>query len=193
MRRYFTFFFFLLLSFVSKGQLTKGVWIAGGTASFYSSKNKYSSTVVNQTSDVMRLSINPSVGYFLADKFTIGLRPSYTKIKAQVTTPSGLTTNENRIDLGPFARYYFLQAERQFNVLAEISYQYGFYWFTPRKGNRNTFSASAGTVVFFNSSVGLELLLGYYTQKETIDDPVKTINEQRGLQMTIGFQFYLEK
>jgi hypothetical protein len=192
MKHYFTFFIFLLLSSVSKSQLTKGIWIAGGSGSFYSTENKYSSTVANQTSDVVRLSINPGVGNFVADKFAIGLRPGYTKTKAQVTSLSGLTTNENRFDIGPFARYYFLQADKQFNLLTDISYQYGFYWFTPTKGNRNTFSASAGTVVFFNSSVGLELLFGYYTQKETINDGIRTINEQKGLQMTIGFQFHLE-
>jgi hypothetical protein len=193
MKYSFTVSFFLLFSLVGKSQLTKGNWIAGGTASFYSTKNQYSSSVANQTSDVVRLGISPSVGYFLADKFVLGLRPSYTKTKAQVTTTSGLTTNENRLDVGPFARYYFLESEKQFNVLADVSYQYGFYWFTPTKGNRNTFSASAGTVVFFNSSVGLELLLGYYSQKENINDAFKTINEQKGLQMTIGFQFHLEK
>ncbi|HSR37582.1 MAG TPA: hypothetical protein VLL95_01610 [Phnomibacter sp.] len=192
MKYYFPFCLFLLFSIVARSQLTKGTWIAGGAASFYSTQNKYASNIANQTSDVLRLSINPSIGYFLADKFAIGLRPNYTKNKAQVTSTSGLATNENRFDIGPFARYYFLQAEKQFNLLADISYQYGVYWFKPTKGNRNTFSASAGTVVFFNSSVGLELLLGYYTQKETINDAVKTINEQKGLQMTIGFQFHLE-
>lgn len=192
MKHYFTCFFFLLLSLVSKSQLTKGIWIAGGTASFYATQNKYSSTVANQTSDVVRLSINPSVGYFVADKFAIGLRPGYTKTKSQVNTSGGGNTNENRLDIGPFARYYLLQADKQFNILADISYQFGFYWFTPTKGSRNTFSASAGTVVFFNSSVGLELLLGYYTQKERINDGINTINKQNGLQMTIGFQFHLE-
>lgn len=142
---------------------------------------------------MVRLGISPSVGYFLADKFAVGLRPSYTKTKSQIDSPGGGNTNENRLDVGPFARYYFLAEEKQFNVLADVSYQYGFYWFMPTKGNRNTFSASAGTVVFFNSSVGLELLIGYYTQKETINDAFKTINEQKGLQMTIGFQFHLEK
>jgi hypothetical protein len=129
----------------------------------------------------------------LADKFVLGLRPGYTKNKAQVTTTSGGNTNENRLDVGPFVRYYFLKPDKQFNVLTDVSYQYGFYWFTPTKGNRHTFSASAGTVVFFNSSVSLELLLGYYTQKENIDDAFKAKNEQKGLQMTVGFQFHLIK
>jgi hypothetical protein len=178
---------------IVQAQLTKGNWMAGGTGSFYSTKKKFSSTISNQTLDALRISLSPSLGYFAAEKFAIGVRPSFMKTKSKLTTIGGLTTNENRFDIGPFARYYFLQADKPFNLIADVSYQYGFYWFTPTKGSRNTFSASAGTVVFFNSSVGLELLLGYFTQKETINDGIGTINEQQGLQMTVGFQFHLEE
>ena len=186
-------FSFWTLLFTAQGQLTKGIWLVGGTGGFSSTKNTYSSSAATQTSDVVNLKLSPNIGYFLLDKFAVGLRPSFAKTKAQVTTVSGLSTNENRLDFGPFARYYFLDAEKQFNILADATYQYGFYWFTPTKGNRNTFSASGGTVVFFNSSVGLELLIGYYWRKEKINDAFKTTNEEKGLQMTIGFQFYLEK
>lgn len=45
----------------------------------------------------------------------------------------------------------------------------------------------AGPVIYFNSSVGLELSLGYYYQKPN-NDAATT-----GLQTRIGFQVYLEK
>lgn len=187
-----TFFFLLFLSFTGNTQLNKSTWLVGGTGSFYSTENTYSSSIATYTSDVVRISISPSVGYLLLEKFAVGIRPSYTKTKAQVTTASGINTNENRLDIGPFTRYYFLTANKEFNILTDVSYQYGFYWFTPTKGKRHTFSASAGTVVFFNSSVGLELLIGYTTQTESINDTFKTKNEQKGLQMSIGFQIHLE-
>lgn len=191
LKYFFALSILLMLSNTCTSQLDKGVWLVGGTGSFYSTKNSYTSTVATFNADAIRIGLNPSIGYVLTDKFAVGLRPGYTKTKSTVTTPSGGNTNENRLDIGPFLRYYFLEKQKQFNVLADISYQYGFYWFTPNKGNRNTFSVSTGTVVFFNSSIGLELLIGYYSQNETIKDGISTRNEQRGLQMMIGFQFHL--
>jgi hypothetical protein len=67
------------------------------------------------------------------------------------------------------------------------------YWFTPTKGSINTFSASAGPVIYFNSSVGMEFLLGYYSRKEVIQQNGDIINHQKGFQIGIGFQIHLEK
>jgi len=107
----------------------------------------------------------------------------------------GLTSNVSRFEFGPFARFYFLPADNQYNILADVSYQYGIYYSKPTKGKINTLSASAGTVVFFNSSVGLEFLLGYYSRKEVI--PLTTsgenITKQKGFQISVGFQIHLEK
>lgn len=182
-----------LLFLASNAQLEKGTWLVGGTASLFSTKNTFTSVTTTTNTDALRLTISPSIGYFLADKFTVGLRPGFTKIKSE-TAPNGGNTNENRLDIGPFARYYFLEKTKQFNFLLDASYQYGFYWFTPTTGNRHTFSASAGAEVFFNSTVGLELLIGYYKQNERIDYTIgSTTSISRGLQMMIGFQFHLEK
>jgi hypothetical protein len=193
MKFYITISLICLFTNNANGQLTEGIWLLGGTGSFYSIKNTYSSDIINQTSDVSNLSVAPSAGYFISDKFALGLLSTYSKSKGQVLSAGGGYTNENRLDFGPFARYYFLNMENQYNLLTDINYQYGLYWFTPRKGNRHTFSASVGTVLFFNSSVGLELLLGYYSLKESIDDEINTINKMNGLQMTIGFKFHLER
>lgn len=184
--------FLLILCLQSAhSQLTKGIWLAGGTGSFSSMKNAYSTPTYSQNSDVIDIAVSPNIGYFVADKFPLGLKLSYSKNKAQVTTSSGLYTNVNRFEFGPFARYYFLKADDRYNLLAEVSYQYGIYRFTPDKGNINTFSAAAGPVLFFNSSVGLEFLIGYYRRNEVVNDSYKT--EQKGLQMSIGFQIHLEK
>lgn len=193
MKQFILLFGFSTFCLTAQSQLTEGIWLVGGTGSFSSTQNTYSSSAATQSSEVVNLNLSPNIGYFLLDKFAIGIRPSFAKIKSHITSVNGGNTNENRLDFGPFARYYFLEAEKQFNILTDASYQYGFYWFTPTKGHRNTFSASAGSVVFFNSSVGLELLIGYYWRKEEINDAFKTINEENGLQMTIGFQFNLEK
>jgi hypothetical protein len=193
MKFLFTISLICLFTINANSQLTEGIWLLGGTASLYSTKNTYSTDVANQTSDNLQIGVAPSVGYFIADKFALGLSSTYTKSKVEVTSVGGLYTNENRFDFGPFARYYFLNIDKQYNLLADINYQYGLYWFTPRKGDRHTLSASIGTVVFFNSSVGFELLFGYYSQKESINDQIRTAYEKKGLLMTIGFKFHLEK
>jgi outer membrane protein W len=190
------FLFFYVCVFVvsvSSAQLTKGNWLVGGAASFYSTKYTYSSGTTSFSSNDLKITATPSIGYFLSDKFSTGLRLSYTKTKSIATTPSGGNTNENRLNFGPFARYYFLKTNKSFNLLTDVGYQYGLYWFTPTTGNRSMFSASVGTVVFFNSSVGLEFLVGYYSQREAIKSALEYKNEDKGLQMSIGLQFHLEK
>ncbi len=180
-------------SVTAKSQLTKGNWLVGGAGSLSSLKNNYSSSVYSTSSERLDIKVAANLGYFLADNLAIGIRPGFSKFKEVANSAGGGYSNVNRFELGPFFRYYFLGTDRQFNILTDFSYQHGFYWFKPIKGNSNTFSASAGTVVFFNSSVGLELLLGYYIRKEVIKHGGDIKAEDKGLQINIGFQIHLEK
>lgn len=183
---------FLLISFsVAKSQIDKAIWLVGGSGSFSSTKNTFNSPNYSQTSDVVGIKISPNIGYFIFEKFAIGLRPSFSKDKAQVTTAAGGYTNVNRFEIGPFVRYYFLNKEKPYNILTDISYQTGLYAFRSDKGTNNTFSASVGPVIYFNSSVGLEFLLGYYRRNEKVKEVFETIQE--GFQIGIGFQIHLEK
>ena len=180
----------LLFSFQSYSQLTKGNWLVGGTGNFSSTKNTYATSTYFQTSDVIDVKISPNIGYFIFDKFAVGVGPSFSKNKAQVTTPGGAYTNVNRFEIGPFARYYFLDKENQYNILSEASYQYGIYRFKPDKGNINTLSFLAGPVIYFNSVAGIEFLLGYYKRNEKVTGSYET--EQKGFQMAIGLQVHLQ-
>ena len=183
---------FLLISFsVAKSQIDKAIWLVGGSGSFSSTKNTFNSPNYSQTSDVVGIKISPNIGYFIFEKLAIGLRPSFSKDKAQVTTAAGGYTNVNRFEIGPFVRYYFLNKEKPYNILTDISYQTGLYAFRSDKGTNNTFSASVGPVIYFNSSVGLEFLLGYYRRNEKVKEVFETIQE--GFQIGIGFQIHLEK
>lgn len=194
MKPVFLLFLITFFSFTSYGQLTKGNWLVGGTGNFLSSKNTYTSPTFSSSSDRIDIKISPNIGYFIIDKLGVGLKTSFSKSKGQVIGSGGqINTNENRFEFGPFVRYYFLEADKSYNILTDINYQYGFYWFTPTKGNITTFSASVGSVIFFNSSVGLEFLLGYYSRKEVIQQNGDIINQQKGFQAGIGFQIHLEK
>lgn len=84
-----------------------------------------------------------------------------------------------------------MNKEKPYNILTDISYQTGLYAFRSDKGTNNTFSASVGPVIYFNSSVGLEFLLGFYRRNEKVKEVFETIQE--GFQIGIGFQIHLEK
>jgi len=183
---------FLFFVFTAKSQLDKGVWLVGGTGNLLSSKYEYNSPTLSYTSDRLDIGIAPNVGYFIADKLALGIRLNYTKYKDQVNGAGGGYTNVNRFSFGPLARYYVLNKENRYNLLTEVNYQYGLYSFKPTKGNSNTFNALVGPVIYFNTSVGLEFLLGYYSTTETIKQSGDNITKQSGFQISLGFQIHLE-
>ena len=182
--------FLILVTKLSFGQLDKGVYLVGGTGNLLSSKYEYSTPTLSFSSDRLNIGIAPYIGYFVADKLALGLRLNYSKNREKVN--SGLFTNVNRYSLGPSLRYYFLDKENRYNLLTEINYQYGLFRFKPTKGNSNTFNALVGPVIYLNTSVGLEFLVGYYSTTETIEN-VPSTSKQNGLQLSIGFQIHLEK
>lgn len=183
----------ILASFflTAQSQLTKGNWLAGGTGKFYSYNDTYSSSTYSNKARYTQIDISPSIGYFIVDKLAFGLRPTFSSIKGEVTTPGGGSTNVQRYWIGPFGRYYFLDKDNPFNILTDVSYQYGIFNAGGQKGKLNTFSALVGPVIYFNSSVGIEFLLGYSYSKEDVELASKDI--RKGFQIAAGFQIHLEK
>jgi hypothetical protein len=181
----------LTISIFSFSQLNKNTYLISGSASLSSSKNTYSSGSYYQESDEFNLKVSPNIGYFIVDKLALGIKQSLSWYKAEVTTVGGGISNIKRYDVGPFVRYYFLKKDKMYNIFTEGAYQYGLYWFYKEKGKSNTFSLTAGSVIYFNSSVGLELTAGFSSRNEDIQDGPKTT--LKGLLIGIGFQFHLEK
>lgn len=131
-----------------------------------------------------------NVGYFFIDKLAGGLRPNLFVS----TTKYYNTSGSSRSEIGPFLRYYLLPADQQLNLFIDGSYSRG--W-TSAKNNNNTtnkvssnnFSFMGGPVFFLNSSVAVELSIGYSSTK--FKDGV---DSKRNIITTgIGLQFYLEK
>ncbi len=188
-------FFLTVNSLTAECQITRKNWLVGGTGKFYSYTSQYSSTTYSNEVKYTIIDLSPSIGYFFMDKLALGVRPTFSSFKEKVTIPGG--TNMQQYWIGPFGRYYFLQPDKLVNILTDISYQYGFYGGTAY-GKLNTFSAMVGTVVYFNSCVGIEFLLGYSSSLENIEgfreDAEDFLKETRkGFQMGIGFQIHLEK
>ena len=157
--------------------------------------NNFSYTVYNSEAKITEVKLTPNIGYFVIDKFAVGLKSTLDLRNVKPLSGSG-TGKSLRLDYGPFVRYYFLEKEKQFNILTEASYQFGNVTLTGEKGSRSNFSLLAGPAIYFNSSVALEVLVGYqYTKEEisspTFPNPYKQID--KGFQFAIGFQIHLEK
>ncbi|MEO5649249.1 MAG: hypothetical protein ABIR03_04900 [Ginsengibacter sp.] len=195
MKSFFLSLLLTVLSFAAQSQLTKKTWLVGGSGSLYSYHEDYVFPSVSYSAKYTNIDIASSVGIFLVDRFAAGLRPYLSTYKGE--SSGGATPNQIKLALGPFVRYYFLNKDKQFNLLADISYQLGINQAKEGdnpKGKFNTFSAMAGAEIFFNSSVGIEFLLGYKNQLTTFDNsPSAFRNNRKGFLTSIGFHFHLEK
>lgn len=196
----------LFVTFCSYSQLDKKTWLVGGTGSFNSYKRDESFILPNTGEyvkirwDIKDFEFSPKVGLFIIDKLAVGLSSSFTREKSESTTitgnASGASSNSYRFSVGPFVRYYFLNKDKNFNFLVETNYQFGKVMVTdlPKdKGSINRFTFLAGPELFFNSAVGMEVLLGYKVYNETIDNPYASSIKENGFQLAIGFQIHLEK
>ena len=188
-----------------KSQITQGNWLLGGTANFSTSTQETAVSTGIQKSTYLNYSIAPNVGYFFMDKFAGGLKAGITNGKADygdlrqggVAVASGGYSYATWFDLGPFARYYLLSMDKQFNLFAEGNYMYGIASFHPSKATRHSYSFKAGPVIYFNSSVGLEFTVGYSSERTQHFHPdtneLMYSSKINALQVGLGFQFYLER
>lgn len=194
--------FFVLIPFIfytvsGNAQLEKSTWLFGGAGSFYSSKREYNSIVnpiTNGYSKELYLNFSPQIGYFVMDKVALGFRPffSWSKGESFPSSPTvgGGTSISKRYGIGPFVRYYFINKEKQFNILTDINYQFG-VWDVGKNGKLSNFSFLLGPAIYFNTSIGIEFLLGYNRQMEELRDISK--NSSTGFIFNIGFQIHLIK
>lgn len=168
----------MLFSLSSFAQITKGNWMMGGVASF--SHNKYTDSM--GTTEANSFSISPNVGYFFMDKLVVGA----SGLLSSTFNNTGM--DSTNYGIGPFARYYFLDEEKPFNIFSEISY--GLQKVSQSENKIENFNVKAGAVYFLNSSVGLEAALNYSNKKYSggINDATN-----KTLFLSFGFQIHLER
>lgn len=171
---------FCFLTFICYSQITRDNWLLGGAASFRASK--YALGGVSSKQNIVNLS--GDVGYFIIDKFAVGLKPGYSR--TETNSPHNIS---NTYEIGPFVRYYFLPVERYVNIFSDLSYQYGFLKTNQGvKQNSNNFSGLLGCAAFFNRSVALEFTVGYSSYLYN-----NNAGKVNSVIAGIGFHFYLEK
>jgi hypothetical protein len=173
----------LLFSLTASSQITGGNWMVGGSGRFVSNSIKTTIKADNTTQTLSGkvLILQPNIGYFLADKFAVGLSPTFgVNFLADFT--------ETYYSVGGFSRYYLLKSDKLINVLTQIEYSY-----SPRLNGRSSsedLGFKAGPVLYFNNSVALELTLNYNIVK--YDDDFAT-SKYNTIIVGIGFQIHLEK
>ena len=192
-------FTFLLYANIVTAQLTKGNWLFNGNGDFYSYKNNYiihdfNGSDLSISSKVTSITLSSNIGYFVTDKLAFGLKPTafFFKNKGSVDTVNSNIINQSteKYGLGPFARYYFLDKKKEYNILVDASYQFSIYFNDGiRSGSFNTFSIAVGPVIYFNSSVGIEFLVGYRYGTQSTGDR----STHKGVHVGIGFQIHLDK
>ncbi|MBU2927630.1 outer membrane beta-barrel protein [Winogradskyella psychrotolerans] len=185
-----TLFFFLVLtiSLSLNAQITKGNWLVGGSGSFTSTTATSEDNLGNEFESIATaLQLRPNIGYFLTDKFATGLN-----IGVNLSNSPGRDNSNWSMSVGPFARYYFLKPENRVNLFGEASFSYG-NGLSEINKDRNTtsYGFSTGGVLFFNSSVGLEMSLNYTDSTSRSDGSSDT--NFKNLFLGLGFQIHLEK
>ena len=169
---------FILLCNISFCQLEKKTWLVGGNGNF-TNKNYSDNSKTNS------ITINGNIGYFLNDKFVVGLKPGFTHQSAKNVNSRVFS---NLYQIGPFVRYYFLKKDAKLNLFSDISYQFGVVNSNNGfNGSINKFISNAGFVLFFNTDVALEFTLGYSTITNN------TVFKTNDIQAGVGFQFHLTK
>lgn len=183
------FFALMLFAVTAQSQITKGNWLMGGNASF--TLSKYNSEFGQKNTDFV-LQIAPDIGYFVIDKLAAGLKVSLYK-HGNKATGTSVYRKHTTVDFGPFVRYHFLPVDNIANILVDAAYQhgtdnYGTSNYVSDKNPTNTFSFAAGPVIYFNTSVGLEFLMGYSTTKYT-----GFAGSNGTIHVSLGLQVHLEK
>ena len=163
-------------------QTEKGSWVVSGKTglAFNSVNTKY--TVQGKDFDgpkVNNFNITPSVGYFVMDDLAIGLDLGFTSTKTTFKNETVGVNYEEKTSLFtllPNATYYFATGSN-FRPYLGAGVGYGSLTSTDFYNEKATtkgglaWGAKGGFVYLLNSTVGLDLGVGYndFTTKDTVE------------------------
>lgn len=101
--------------------LNKGDILLEGQINIYSSKDK------NADLKNSHFGFSPKVGYFLSDKFAVGVDLALKRTKEELASPVGdkiTKFDHKQYKIGGFGRYYFLNVGQRFKTYSEFSAAY---------------------------------------------------------------------
>jgi hypothetical protein len=154
--------------FVVSAQIEKGTVMVGGNLGLKTGDG---------TSEIL---VNPNIGFFVANNFTIGGHVNYSSRELGAT-------KVNEFGIGPFARYYFgVTSTKPFLVT-----EFDFLSSTTKVGEQKITTSGTGFLfgmgfaAFINETVAIEGITGYNYAK------YKETSGSGGFAMRFGFQIYL--
>lgn len=187
----------------SQAQVSKGTVVVGGGLQFSTTKSEEGT---NSDLTTTSFAFVPSAGFFVADRFAVGLDllAATDKSKYQVGNTTS-TTKQTQLGVGPFARYYLPLGGESFYFIAQAGFNvapgkieqpvYGATITT--KSNTFNVYLSPGITYFFNKKWAAELTfsgLSYETHdpnKDADDDKENTFTfGVNSLQPSLGVRIY---
>jgi hypothetical protein len=181
MKKVFMAAFLLVASNSIFAQVNKGQWLVGGGIAFESSK-----VGDIDGSKVTTFAAAPNVGYFFVDKLAGGVRASIVSTKNE--GDEGAT---GQTLVGPFLRYYILDAAQKVNIFADGMYGFGSQKFEGESASINQFAITAGPAIFLTPNTALEIGLQYRSTGGEAFEFGDEKERQNGFGVTVGFQIHL--
>lgn len=185
----------------ANAQISRNSFIIGGNLNFASSSGTRKVTGLPNDSKptTFNATINPKIGYFIADNFAVGLDLNFT-LNSLVDTSAGTSKTYTTTQLltGPFVRYYFGLNEDVFLFLEGSA---GFGLTSTRENGRNisisvlNVGAGPGLAFFVNDFIAVEGVAKYnfinssYSSNYGGSD-VTVTDISHNVNFQLGFQFY---
>lgn len=131
------------LSLAANAQTEKGKFVVGGQVAFESTKVK------DTDNKATGFSINPTVGYFVADNWAVGTGIGYGWGKAEFANAPTVKTDAFKV--APFVRNYV--GEGQFKFFSQLS--------VPMAWGKTTTETALGDVKAKTQNIGVEIAPGF--------------------------------
>ncbi|HMO38634.1 MAG TPA: outer membrane beta-barrel protein [Saprospiraceae bacterium] len=198
----------LLMAAISGAQVTQsGNFVLGSTVGFSTASSKITQRAPGgsqseQSPYSTQLNIAPSVGYFLFDNFSLGMRVDYTA--ARVEEVNNNYTENSDVLLGPFFRYYQpVTPGKDMYLFAEAGFGFGNSRDVKRLStgdqrintNLFAFGVGPGITVVANNAIGLEAIVKYNFARSEFDTQIagveaNTTTRTNQVSIALGLQFY---
>jgi hypothetical protein len=196
-------------------QINKGTVLLGGNLSFSRNVSKNTSPMNKYSGEVNTFSLNPTLGFFVSDKWMAGLNIGYSNVNSSNNNPLGSfpsesETNLNLLSVGPVVRYYQPVSDKiSFFGQANMGFGFGKSTYESRyNGNSDTqeynvssfvIGLNPGVVFFLTRRIGLEASIGSLSfnrsSSKSESDDAEQENNSVGIsfnptQLGLGINYY---
>ena len=172
-----------LFTYLSYGQTEQGKFIIGATSSFGFTSSKIEDADDSQVS----LDFSPQAGYFIIDNLSVGL-------STEIETFWEGDFTQSSFQIGPFARYYFL--EERIRPYIQAGYLFGSFKQEiddeeTFKQTTGTFDITGGASLFLNNIIAIDAQFSYQTGRIDPDFEGAEKFNFSGFGLNLGFSLFL--